>query len=397
MTDPANARNEARTPPRISLALLVLIAFSGTLAMHIFVPALPAAAEALATDTATIQLAVTVYIFGLAIGQLLYGPLSDAFGRRPAVLAGLALYFVGSVACYFASNIETLLAVRFLQALGGAGGLALTRVIVADTSKGAAATRGIAILNMILLVGPGTAPIFGAEISELFGWRTIFLLLSLMGISAIIFTIFRLPETGSPSGNFSLKKVGGDLVGLARNGRFLRVATGGAAGSTACYGYFVSAPFILHTEMGLSVQAVGYCVGSTLAAAAAGSMLTRSIVGKLPDRMLMLTFSMLGVLAGGIFLAGALGHWLNPALVVGLSCFILFVAGALGPLTISNSLRDAGAQAASASGIYGSLQMMVGVLCSLVAGLFSDHAFGCGLILFGAYAFCWLQFYLRRG
>lgn len=91
MTDPATARNEAVTPPRISLALLVLIAFSGTLAMHIFVPALPAAAEALATDTATIQLAVTVYIFGLAIGQLLYGPLSDAFGRRPAVLAGLAL------------------------------------------------------------------------------------------------------------------------------------------------------------------------------------------------------------------------------------------------------------------------------------------------------------------
>jgi DHA1 family bicyclomycin/chloramphenicol resistance-like MFS transporter len=378
--------------PKVSLLLLVFIAFSGTLAMHIFVPALPGAAHDLKTDSQTIQFAITIYILGLALGQLIYGPLSDAIGRRNAILAALAIYLLGSIGSALAVSANTLIAARFVQSLGGAGGLALTRVVVSDTSKGNSATKSIAILNLILLLGPGFAPVIGAEISELVGWRMIFVALAIMAVTTIAFSLKGLPETGRPSGRLSLALAMSGFANLFRNRHFMRIATGGAFGSTACYGYFVSAPFILGSDMGLSVQAVGYCVGSTLAAAAAGTLLTRSIVGKVPDRTILLTFSGLGLITGAIFLGLAVAGMLTPVLVVGLSLLILFSAGGMGPVTVGTTLRLAGQQAGSAAGLFGCFQMLSGVICSFVAGLFTNHELGCGLVLFGAYLICFTQF-----
>src|SRR3954463_15115575 len=105
--------------------LLVLITISGTMAMHMFVPALPDAARALATTAGEMQMAISIYIIGLAAGQLCYGPLSDALGRRPLLMIGLGLYAAGSIAAAFAPNLGTLLAARLVQALGGCAGLAL--------------------------------------------------------------------------------------------------------------------------------------------------------------------------------------------------------------------------------------------------------------------------------
>ncbi len=289
-------------------------------------------------------------------------------------------------------GIEFLIAARFLQALGGAGGLALTRVIVADTSKGISTTRSIAILNLILLLGPGLAPVIGAEIAGLFGWRTIFGALALMGLITIALATRYLPETAAPSGTLNATRIYTTFRDLLAGKAFFRAITGGAFGSTACYAYFVSAPFILTSEMGLSVQAVGYCVGSTLAAAAAGSLLTRSIVGRVRDRLILISFYVIGVLAGLTFLIGAITDMLTPVSVVTISLIILFAAGGLGPVAIGTTLRLAGSNVGSASGLYGCFQMLSGVICSFAAGLFTDHALGCGLVLFLAYLFCVIQF-----
>jgi DHA1 family bicyclomycin/chloramphenicol resistance-like MFS transporter len=371
--------------------LLVFIAFSGTLAMHIFVPALPKAAQALQTDSHTIQLAITVYILGLALGQLIYGPLSDSIGRRKAVIGGLVLYSAGAIASGLAPNAEFLIIARLLQALGGAGGLSLTRVIVADTRKGTEATKGIAVLNLILLLGPGLAPVIGAQIADHFGWRVIFAALTVMAVVTLFFTLFKLPETRDLSHITSPGQAFRGFANLARNRAFFRIASGGAFGSTACYAYFVSAPFILSDDMGLSVQMVGYCIGGTLIAAAAGTLLTRSLVGKVKTRTLLVAFSSLGLAAGALFLAAALAHLLTPVAVVALSLLVLFSAGGLGPVTIGTILQLAGPEAGSAAGLYGCVQMLSGVVCSFIAGLFTNHAMGCGLVLTGGYLICLIQ------
>src|ERR1700722_12601522 len=119
---------------RVPLWLLALFTFSGTLGMHIFVPALPNAALDLGAGTAAMQMTVSLYIFGLALGQLVYGPLSDRFGRRPMLMAGLALYTAAGFAAALAPSANALIAARLLQAFGGCAGLVLGRAIVRDTA-----------------------------------------------------------------------------------------------------------------------------------------------------------------------------------------------------------------------------------------------------------------------
>src|SRR5690606_29758481 len=138
MSPPGNALH---LPP---LWLLVLITFSGTVAMHIFVPALPAAAEALQASPGAIKLTIRLYILGLAIGRRSYGPLSDAFGRRPGLVAGLALFTLGGIASMVAPDVRSLCVARLVQALGGCAGLVLGRAIVRDTGNAVQSVRRLA-------------------------------------------------------------------------------------------------------------------------------------------------------------------------------------------------------------------------------------------------------------
>ena len=135
---------EPAAKPAPKLWLLVLLALSGTLAMHIFVPALPAAAQDLGAGKAAMQSTISLYILGLAGGQLVYGPLSDGYGRRPALLSGLALYAAASLGAAFAGGVQTLVAARLLQAFGGCAGLVIGRAIVRDTAAPTDAVRRLA-------------------------------------------------------------------------------------------------------------------------------------------------------------------------------------------------------------------------------------------------------------
>ena len=143
------------------LWLLVLVTFSGTLAMHMFVPALAIAGRDLRVDAATIRVTISVYIFGLAVGQLVVGPLSDVFGRRPTLLAGFALYTLGGFVATVAPNVGVLIAARLVQAAGGCAGLLLGRAIVRDTAGSNDAVRRLALMSLMTMVGPGLAPLIG--------------------------------------------------------------------------------------------------------------------------------------------------------------------------------------------------------------------------------------------
>ena len=155
MNAPVTAIGKARAP----LWLLVMITLSGTLAMHMFVPALPDAARALHTNSAAVQATIGIYILGLAFGQLFYGPLSDALGRRPMLMVGLSLYLGAGIVAALAPNVETLVLARLFQALGGCAGLALGRAMVRDTTSADEAVRALALLNLIMMVGPPMAAI----------------------------------------------------------------------------------------------------------------------------------------------------------------------------------------------------------------------------------------------
>jgi DHA1 family bicyclomycin/chloramphenicol resistance-like MFS transporter len=246
---------EAR--PWVPLWLLALFTLSGTLAMHIFVPALPVAAKDLGASNAAMQMTVSLYIFGLAVGQLVHGPLSDRFGRRPTLIVGLALYTVAGLAAALAPGAYSLIAARLFQAFGGCAGLVLGRAIVRDTAAPREAARRLALMNLMVTVGPGVAPLIGSAMASTFGWRSIFFLLCALGISNLLFAWRLLPETGAPASNKNALTLARHYRQLLGSGSFLGYSVGGGCATTAMYAFIASAPFIFENQLHRPAHEVG--------------------------------------------------------------------------------------------------------------------------------------------
>jgi DHA1 family bicyclomycin/chloramphenicol resistance-like MFS transporter len=370
------------------IGLLVLITISGTLAMHMFVPALPFAAKTLGAGTAAMQLTISVYIAGLAFGQLLYGPLSDALGRKPMLLLGLAVYTLAGLVAAIAPNVHVLVIARLFQALGGCAGLALGRAIVRDTASGEEAVRDLALLNLMITIGPGLAPLLGSGLSEAFGWRSIFLFLSALGCFTVVLTWKNLRETGTATQRMDLRSLVGDYLSLLRSHRFMGISIGGGCATTSMYAFIATAPFILTADLHRSLHEVGYSLGLVVAGAALGSALTRylSHVDK-PDRILWAA-NVLSVASSLLLLVVVATDAMTLWNVLGLMFLFAVGAGVASPLSLSLALHATDArQTGSAAGLYGFLQMAVGAICTLALGLFADPALAMACVLFAAASF----------
>src|SRR5580704_3325806 len=167
-----------------SLGLTTVLAFmtgAGPLSVDMYLPSMPAIARELGTDPAHVQLTLSVFLAGFAVGQFYHGPLSDRFGRKPVLLAALALYVVASAACAFTRSIELLILARFLQAIAACGPIVIARAIVRDLYEGPRAGREMARMGMIMGVVPAIAPVLGGVMHDLAGWRSIFAVMVLMG------------------------------------------------------------------------------------------------------------------------------------------------------------------------------------------------------------------------
>lgn len=367
--------------PRAPLWLLVLITISGTLAMHMFVPALPAAATALGVDSAAMQRTISIYILGLAFGQLAYGPLSDGLGRRPMLLVGLGLYTVAGFCAIFAGDVHTLVLARLVQALGGCAGLALGRAIVRDGAKLDDAVRDLAMLNLMMMVGPGFAPLIGSLISEHLGWRAIFVVLTSLGAVTLLCTWLLLPETGSPTGQVSARALARDYTQLLRSPVFLGFAIGGACMTTAIYAFIAAAPFIIGTELHRPLSEVGIYLGLLIVGMSVGNALTRRLIRSVSaDRLLMAGAWLSLGSAASLLLVVASGA-VSVAWIVGLVSLFAVGAGLASPAAMSRALGVDAHLVGSAAGLYGFGQMAVGALCTYAVGFGRDPALAAAVVL----------------
>src|SRR5476651_2538226 len=175
--------------------LLAALSAIGPLTTDMYLPSLPDIARLLGASTAQVQLTISAYLFGFAIGQILYGPLADRHGRKPVLLAAMGLYCAASLACALSTSIEMLIAARALQALGGAGGIVLARAIVRDLYSGARAGRELSLMGSVMALAPVLAPLAGGLLQTGFGWRAIFVTLVLAAIIGLAVVWTRMPET----------------------------------------------------------------------------------------------------------------------------------------------------------------------------------------------------------
>lgn len=175
--------------------LLALLTAVGPLSTDMYLPSLPAIGSALDGTTSMVQLTLSVFIAGFAIGQIFYGPLSDRFGRKPILMIGLTGYVAGSVACFFATSIEALIVARFFQALGASAAIVLVRAIVRDLFGGEKAARLLSLMGALMGVVPLIAPLLGAVLEVNFGWRASFAVTSIVSAMLLIVSLIFLPET----------------------------------------------------------------------------------------------------------------------------------------------------------------------------------------------------------
>lgn len=364
---------------RAPLWLLVLVTFSGTMAMHIFVPALPVAGAALNASAASMQQTITLYVIGLALGQLIYGPVSDAVGRRPALLLGLAVYLSAGVMALFAPTLEWLLVARLLQALGGAAGIALGRAIVRDTAQPLRVTRDLALLNLLTLAGPGLAPIIGAYLADHFGWRAIYVFLVAIGSAMLVCTWRLLPETNSQLRPLRVGSIGRDYRQLLGHPGFAGYMLGGACITSALYPYLASVPYIVHGQMGLPISAIGWFAASTIVGASLGTFLTRRLSSRWPAERFLLLGAGLGLVMATTLLGfHALGA-LTPGWLLAITITMTFGAGFASPAALGSALSVMPTLAGSAAGLYGFGQMAMGAIGTLLVGHGDDPVVSCAV------------------
>ena len=290
---------------RAPFALIVAITACGTLGMHLIIPALPDTAQALRVSPAAIQLSITLYLIGLAVGQLVYGPISDRFGRRPVLLVGLGLFTLAGIATTVAPNAWMLVVARILQSIGACAGLVLGRAIVRDSATPDRAAAQLAMLTLVMSAAPAIAPVLGGYATAWFGWRAAFALLAIVGGVTLVLAVLLLPETGAVQSSSRASMLLGSLR-LLRSRAFRGYIIGGACTTTSFYAFMAASPFILVDLLHEPTERVGLYYLLLMAGVAAGSLTANRVAGRIRPAVALRIANSIAILGAACFMAADL-------------------------------------------------------------------------------------------
>jgi DHA1 family bicyclomycin/chloramphenicol resistance-like MFS transporter len=367
------------TPLRMTLVGAMLIAV-GPISMALYTPALTLLAHVFATSEDAIRTTITVYLFGFALAQLICGPLSDRFGRRPVVLVCLVLYVVGAAVCAGAASVGMLCLGRLVQGIGACGGMALSRVMVVDRFSGPPAARIISLMSLILSVAPAVAPVFGGTLITIASWRLLFVLMALYG-AGLFLLVWRFPETNTRRDPLAIRPRA--LLGNYRMLLTSRAFIGQVVLTAFAVGGFYTAqtltPFILMGRLGVSSTSFGVLTASLMVAYLVGALATNRLLRFLaPHRLVVLGASF--VMIAALTLAVGLRFGVGIAEVIGPMCLWLFGLAFVMPGVTTAALGLFPRNAGSASALMGSLQMAMGFVGIAICGLSSNSTAALALV-----------------
>ncbi|MGY2313312.1 multidrug effflux MFS transporter [Pseudomonas sp. SDO5522_S412] len=357
------------------LALLLgLITAVGPFAIDSYLPALPTLGASLHASPAAVQMSLTVFFMIIGVCQLFYGPISDVFGRKPPIYAGLAIFIVASIGCALAPSIEVLIGFRALQAFGACAGMVIPRAIVRDLYTGHEAARLMALLMLVVSISPILAPLAGSVIIAVWSWREVFWVLGVAAVLCLIMTAVQLPET-HPAERRLGKTLGnafGSYGALLRDPVFTGLSVVGGFGLATFFVFIGSAPFVYIEYYGLTPTQFSLCFALNAASFFALSQLTARLSARFGLAPLI-RWSVAGV-ATVMTLLALTTLWGNSLPLMMALLFIGFgFLGLLLPAAGVLSLEDHGAVAGSASALLGAIQMITAAVAMSLAGLFADH------------------------
>jgi MFS transporter, DHA1 family, multidrug resistance protein len=344
------------------------------LAMDMYLPSLPEVTRSLNAPAATVQLTLTACLAGMALGQLVVGPMSDKWGRRRPLLAGLAVYVVATVLCALAPTVETLVAFRLAQGLAGAAAIVIARAVVRDLYDGMAMARFFSTLMLISGVAPIVAPLVGGQILRVTDWRGVFVVLTVVGVVLTVIVWARLPET-LPAAERHAGGVGDTLRamrGLLADRAFTGYMLAGGFTFASLFAYVAASPFVVQEIYGASPQTFSLLFGlNSIGLIVVGQINGKILVGRVRlDRVLGLGLLVV-IAAATALLLMTLGVFGEVGLVpVAAALFVLMSAmGISMPNTQALALMRVKESAGSASALLGTSSFLIGAVASPLVGI----------------------------
>lgn len=353
------------------LIFVGLVTALGPISTDMYLPGFPAISTDLGVSQSLVQYTVTAFLAGVAIGQLLYGPLSDRIGRKLPLCVGIVVYAVASVGCALAENISVLIAWRFAQGAGGCAGIVIGRAMVRDRFGSVGSAKAFSLMMLVVAVGPMIAPVIGGWLTG-FGWRAIFAVLALFGVFLAASVVNSIDETLAVDRRTrgGVGHVLAQYRTMLKSTQLLSYTVVAGFMQSALYAYVVSAPFVLIDVYGIPPQYFGFVFFANTAGLIAASQINAAIVGRFgPERILGV--ALLWPVGLSITLIAALLLGFSSIYLVLSVLFGLLVGhGFISPNAAALGLSKHGEQAGTASAVMGVIQFGLGIVTIFMTSLF---------------------------
>jgi len=356
-------------PPSYLLFVLAAIVALGPLSVDLYLPTMPSMVVFFDTQLSQVQLTLSSYLLGFALFHLLCGPLSDRFGRRPVLAAGMSIYIIASLACAWANSIEQLIIYRFLQAIGACCAPTLGRAVVRDIYPPKDAVKALAYVSSLMALAPVIAPSLGGILLSFGDWRLSFYVLAFAGCIALFLTIFVVPESLPHRQELRLKVVLKNYWGLIQNPTFMGCTLTAAFLYAGAFAFLSGASFVLIDFMQVQPHYFGFYFFAMVAGYIMGNLFTARVAHAWSPNILFKCGIASAFFASACLVLFCWLQWYQPLLIVLPMMFVTLGIGLVLPQSTALALQPFPHMAATASALIGFLQMGISALAGFIVGL----------------------------
>ena len=350
----------------IVLVILSLLTALEPLSIDLYLPGFIQIAGAFNTTAASVQISLSTFLGGFAIGQLLWGPLADRFGRTKPILLSLVIFTVASVTCIYVNTIEQLWVVRFIQAIGGCGGIVISRAVVTDYYDKSKTLKIFALLSLIMGIAPIIAPTLGNGVLKFFGWEGLFQAMAVLGIFLFLLALILLPETHKERAGKPDKNVFAGYMEILKVRKFTVYSILAGIVNGALMIYVANGPFIIMEKGGFSSNMFSIIFGINAFGLMMGSLLTSVLQKYIPTSKLVKQ-ALIFMFGASIILFGAIYMNANIVAILFILFFYVFPLGVLLPATTELAITPFVNNSGMASALFCSIQLAVAFVCSILS------------------------------
>lgn len=356
------------------ILILGLLSAIGPFSIDTYLSGFPTIAADLHVTVDAVSYSLSSFFIGISLGQLIYGPLLDRFGRKKPLMIGLVIYVVASLGCAIAHTIEMLIIFRFLQALGGCVGMVAPRAVVRDIFPVSESAKIFSTLILILGVSPIIAPTIGSYMIVSLGWQSVFWLQSFMGVLLLIAVVFLLPESKQPDPTFSLKPapIISSFWNVFKTPQFLTYTLAASLVSAGVYAYLSGSPFVFMKIFKVNEQQYGWIFGFLAAGLIMSSQLNNLLLNKFSSERIIKTTLLIQTTIGVLLCVSSIMGWLTLFNAIVLIFLFLCCQGFSFPNAAALSMAPFKKEAGTASALMGAFQMGFGSLAAALVGYMSN-------------------------